>query len=270
LLAIAVRLRRKLLRRLVTPHALFLAQDELYANLEILVVVVVELDVVRACTGTVEEAEINQSGILIRATKTTYSKNALHKLSTNNGIEVQAWAQVQDVDCKSATLEGLFDPIYEVSVEVLVGDDLHIRNILRRALWQRQTVIRVGRTRTSAKPATSVVWRRTVAVSLIAVSVASRWRRWRAVGSVAVSVAFATISAVSSVTSIPAAVVARTTARIAIVAASVIVRRTRASTCVYRTLIRACVLLWVSVALRFANFQICRRQSVLWLHHHIS
>jgi hypothetical protein len=30
---------------------------------------------------------------------------------------------------------------------------------LRRALWQRQAVVRVGRTGTSAEPASSVVWR---------------------------------------------------------------------------------------------------------------
>ena len=247
----------------MTPHALFLAQDELDAYLEILVVVIVELDVVSTRTGTVEEAEIDQPGILIRATKTTDSKNSLHELPTHNGIKVQARAQVEDVDCKSATLEGLLDPIDKVPVEILVGDDLHIRNILRRALWQRQTVVRVGRTRASAEPATSVVWRRTVAVSLIAISVTSRRRRWRAVWPVAVSIAFATVSAVSSVPSISAAIIARTPACIAIVAASIIFRRTRASTCVYRTRIRACVLLRGSVTLRFADFQICRRESVL-------
>jgi hypothetical protein len=259
LLAVAVRLGRRLLWRLVTPHALFLSQDELYADLEVLVVVVVELDVVRTRTGTVEEAKINQPGILIRATKTTDSEHSLHELPTNNSIEVQTWAQIEDINRESTTLEGLLDPVDKVAVEILVGDDLHIRNILRRALWQRQPVVRVGRTRTSAEPATSVVLRRTGAVSLIAVSVASRRRRWRAVWSVTVSVAFATISAVSSVSSVPATVIAWAPACISIIADSVIVRRTRASTCVYRTRIRACVLLWVSVTLRFADFQICTR-----------
>jgi hypothetical protein len=158
LLAVAVRLGRELLR-LVTPHALFLAQDELHADLEILVVVIVEFDVVRTCTGTVEEAKIDQPGVLIRTTKTADSKDSLHELPTNDGIEVQAWAQVENVNCEPATLEGLLDPVYEVPVEILVGYDLHIRNVLRRALWQRQAVVRVGRTGTSAEPASSVVWR---------------------------------------------------------------------------------------------------------------
>jgi hypothetical protein len=158
LLAVAVRLWRELLR-LMTPHALFLAQDELHADLEILVVVIVEFDVVRTCTGTVEEAKIDQPGVLIRTTKAADSKDSLHELPTNDGIEVQAWAQVENVNCEPATLEGLLDPVYEVPVEILVGYDLHIRNILRRALWQRQAVVRVGRTGTSAEPASSVVWR---------------------------------------------------------------------------------------------------------------
>jgi hypothetical protein len=158
LLAVAVRLWRELLR-LMTPHALFLAQDELHADLEILVVVIVEFDVVRTCTGTVEEAKIDQPGVLIRTTKAADSKDSLHELPTNDGIEVQAWAQVENVNCEPATLEGLLDPVYEVPVEILVGYDLHIRNVLRRALWQRQAVVRVGRTGTSAEPASSVVWR---------------------------------------------------------------------------------------------------------------
>jgi hypothetical protein len=136
LLAVAVRLGWELLR-LVTPHALFLAQDELHADLKILIVVIIEFDVVCTCTGSVEETEIDQPGILIRTTKTADSKNSLYELPANDGIEVQAWAQVEDIDRESATLEGLLDPVDEVPVEILVGDDLHIRNVLRRALRQR-------------------------------------------------------------------------------------------------------------------------------------
>ena len=196
----------------MTPHTLFLAQDELYADLKVLVVVIIKFDVVRTSTGTIKEPKIDQSGILIRATKTTDSEDTLHKLPANDCIEVQARAQVEDVDCQSTTLECLLDPVDKVPVEILIGDDLHVRNILRRALRQRQAVVRIGRTRTSAEPATSVVWRRSIAVPIVTVSVASGWRRWRAVWSVAISIAFATISSVTSVSSIPAAIIARTTA----------------------------------------------------------
>lgn len=137
LLSVAVRLRRRLLRRLVTPHTLLLAQDELHADLKVLIIVIIELDVVCARTGTVEETEIDKPSVLIRAAETTDSEHSLHELPTHDGVKVQAWAQVKDVNRKSTALEGLLDPVYEVSVEVLVGDDLHIRNVLRRAFWQR-------------------------------------------------------------------------------------------------------------------------------------
>ena len=240
----------------MTPHALFLAQNKLHADLKILVVVIIEFDVVRTRTGSVEEAEIDKPGILIGTAETTDSKDSLNQLSTHDGIKVQARAQIEDVNRESTTLEGLLDPVDEVAVEVLIGNDLHVRNVLRGSLRQRQTVVRISRTRTSAKPATSVVWRRTVAVAFITVSVASRRRRWRAVWPVPVSVTIATVSAVPSISAISAAVT-RTSAWVAIIPTSVIVWRTRASTCIYRTLVWACVLLWVSVALRLANFKVC-------------
>jgi hypothetical protein len=84
----------RLLRWLVAPHALLLARDELDADLKILVVVVVELDVVRTSASAVEETEVDKPGVLIGATETADREDSFDELPADNRIEVQSWTQV--------------------------------------------------------------------------------------------------------------------------------------------------------------------------------
>lgn len=65
-----------LLGRLVAPHALLLAGDELDADLQVLVVVVVEFDVVRAGAGSIEEAEVDKSRVLVSSAEAADGEDA--------------------------------------------------------------------------------------------------------------------------------------------------------------------------------------------------
>lgn len=88
LLAVAIGLGRRLLWRLMAPHALFLSRNKFDADLEVLTVVVIEFDVVRASAGAVEEPEVNQPSVLVCAAKTADGKNAFHELPTDDRVEI--------------------------------------------------------------------------------------------------------------------------------------------------------------------------------------
>jgi hypothetical protein len=208
--------------------------------LEVLVVIVIEFDVVGTSASAIEEPEINKPGILVGAAEAADSKNALYQLPANNSIEVQSWAQIEYIDSKSSALERLFDPVDEVAVEVLVRDDLYIWNVLGRTLGKWKSIIRIGRTRTAIIPSTTRVRRRTITVSLIAVPVTTRRRRRRSIWPVTISFA---VTSVTSISAIPPTTVASTTGRVAIIASSVVVRRTRASARIDRTHVGPQVLL---------------------------
>jgi hypothetical protein len=244
----------RLLRWLMAPHALLLARDKFDTNLEVLIVVVVKLDVVRTSASAVEETEVDKSSVLIGATETADCEDSLDELPTNDGIEVQSWTQIQYVDSQATTLERLLDPVYEVAIKILIRDDLHIRNVLWRTLRKRKAVVRVSRAGTSVISAATSVRRRTITVSLIAISVSTRRRRWGSV--LPVSVPFA-ITSVTSISAISSAAVASPTGRISLVPSSAIVRRTgrtRASSSIDRTQVGPGVLLRVTVTLGFADF----------------
>lgn len=241
----------------MAPHALLLARDELDADLKVLVIVVVEFDIIRTSACAVEETEVDKPGILIGAAETTDGEHAFDKLPANDCIEVQAWAQVEYVNRKSTTLESLLDPVDEVPVQVFIRDDLHIWNILGRALRKRQTVVRIGRARTPVVSAATSVWRRTITVSIVAVPVTSRRGRWGSVWPVSIPFTIASVTSVSAVSAISPATIARTAGRVAIVSSSTIIRRARASASVDRTHVWPGVLLWISVALGFADFEVC-------------
>ena len=223
-----------LLGRLVAPHALLFAGDELDADLEVLVVVVVEFDVVGAGAGAVEEAQVDEPGVLIRAAEAADGEHAFDELAADDRVEVEAGAEVEDVDGEAAGLEGLFDPVDEVSVEVLGRDDLNVGNVLRRASRQRQAVVRIGRAGSTTEPAsTAAVWGRTIAIAVVAVPVPTRRRR--TVRPVRISLPVSSISSVSSVSPI-SSTIAHAATWIAI-SPSTVVRRARAATRVDRALI---------------------------------
>jgi hypothetical protein len=227
--------------------------------LEVLVVVVVKFNVVGSSASPIEETQIDKPSILIGATEAADSEDAFNQLPANDSIKVQSRAEIEYIDGESSALECLLDPVDEIAIEVFIRNDLHIRDVLGCALGKRKSVVRIGRTRTAIVPSTTSVRRRTISVSLVTVPITSRRRRRRAVWPVTISF---TVTSVTPISAVSSAAIAPATGRVAIVASSAVVRRTRASARVDRTHIGSRVLLWVSIALGFADFQVCDRESV--------
>lgn len=127
--------------------------------MEVLVIVVVKFNVVGTGACTIEETQINKPGILVGTAEAAHSENALDQLPANDSIKVQARAEIEYIDSESSALERLFDPVDKVAIEIFVRDDLHIWNVLWRTLGKRESIVRIGRTRTAIVPSTTRVRR---------------------------------------------------------------------------------------------------------------
>ena len=98
--------------------------------------VVFEFDIILA-SASIKDAQSYLASILIRAGKSTYSRNAFDNLTSDHGLLVKTRAEKENIDANPAGRERPLDPAYEVAVESVEDDNLYIGHISRLAARQR-------------------------------------------------------------------------------------------------------------------------------------
>jgi len=99
-------------------------------------IVVFEFDIILASTS-IEDAQSYLASILIRAGKSTYSRNAFDNLTFDHGLLIKARAEKENIDANAAGRERPLNPAYEVAVESVEDDNLYVGHISWLATRQR-------------------------------------------------------------------------------------------------------------------------------------